>query len=41
MGAELARAKAGKKTKTHMSVEQLRDFAHTKRRGLPRRVARR
>lgn len=27
MGAELARAKAGKKTKTGMSQSQLRDFA--------------
>lgn len=30
MGAELARAQAGKKTKTGMSRSQLRDFA-TKR----------
>jgi len=27
MGAELARKRAGKKTKTGMSEEQLRDFA--------------
>ena len=26
-GAEYARAKKGKRTKTHMSVNQLRDFA--------------
>lgn len=28
MGAELARKRAGKKTKTGMSTKQLRDFAH-------------
>jgi Protein of unknwon function (DUF3008) len=38
MGADLARAKAGKKTKTGMSEEQLEDFASTKRKGLPQRV---
>ena len=27
MGAELARARAGKATKTHMSEKQLREFA--------------
>jgi hypothetical protein len=31
MGMELAKAKAGKKTKTGMSVEQLRDFAKKKK----------
>ena len=30
MGAELARKRAGKKTKTGMSEEQLRDFARKK-----------
>ena len=35
MGAELARKRAGKKTKTGMSEGQLRDFAGTKRKGLP------
>ncbi len=37
MGAELARKKAGKKTKTRMSVKQLKEFAGTKRKGLPSR----
>jgi hypothetical protein len=32
MGAELARARAGKKTKTDMSEEQLEDFARKKKR---------
>lgn len=36
-GAELARKKAGKKTKTRMSVKQLKEFAGTKRKGLPSR----
>jgi len=35
MGAELARKRAGKKTVTGMSEKQLRDFASTKRKGLP------
>jgi len=35
MGAELARKKAGKKTKTGMTEKQLHDFASTKRKGLP------
>ena len=30
MGAELARARAGKKTKTGMSQKQLKDFAKKK-----------
>jgi hypothetical protein len=30
MGAELARARAGQKTETGMSVRQLRDFARTR-----------
>lgn len=37
MGAELARKRAGKRTKTKMSVRQLREFASTKRKGLPAR----
>jgi uncharacterized protein DUF3008 len=40
MGAELARKRAGKKTKTGMSAKQLSDFASTKRKGLPSRAAR-
>jgi hypothetical protein len=32
MGAELARKRSGKKTKTGMSEEQLEDFAKKKRR---------
>ena len=35
MGAELARARAGQKTKTGMSQSQLKDFAGTKTKGLP------
>ena len=35
MGAELARKRAGKKTRTGMSEKQLREFASTKRKGLP------
>ena len=31
MGAELARKRAGKKTKTKMSIKQLRDFAGKKK----------
>lgn len=38
MGAELARRRAGKKTRTTMSEKQLREFASTRRRGLPARV---
>lgn len=40
MGAELARARAGKKTRTGMSEGQLRDFASTRLKGLPSRVRR-
>ena len=36
MGAELARKRAGLKTKTGMSEKQLSDFASTKRKGLPK-----
>jgi len=35
MGAELARKRAGQATQTGMSEGQLRDFAGTKRSGLP------
>lgn len=38
MGAELSRMRKGMKTKTHMSESQLKDFASTKRKGLPSRV---
>jgi len=31
MGMELARKRAGEKTKTKMTVKQLREFAHKKR----------
>ena len=35
MAMELKRKRAGKKTKTKMSEQQLREFAATKRKGLP------
>jgi hypothetical protein len=35
MGAELARKRAGKKTQTGMSEQQLSDFAGTSTKGLP------
>lgn len=35
MGAELARKRAGKRTKTKMTETQLHEFASTKRKGLP------
>jgi len=35
MGAELARKRAGESTQTGMSEKQLKDFASTKRKGLP------
>jgi len=38
MGAELARERAGKKTKTGMAASQLEDFASTKLKGLPARA---
>ena len=38
MGAELARKRAGKKTKTGMSEKQLEEFASTKRKGLPKKA---
>lgn len=34
-GAELARKRAGKKTKTKMTEQQIKEFAETKRKGLP------
>ena len=37
MGAELARKRAGKKTRTKMSEAQLSEFASTKRKGLPKK----
>lgn len=40
MGAELARKRAGKKTRTGMSEAQLEEFASTKHKGLPSRVRR-
>ena len=36
-GAELARKRAGKKTKTKMTEKQLEDFASTKHKGLPKK----
>ena len=39
MGAELGRKRAGKKTRTKMSLSQLKDFARTKEKGLPERVS--
>jgi len=35
MGAELARKRAGKKAKTKMTEQQLKEFAETKRKNLP------
>ena len=37
MGAELARKRKGKKTKTKMTEKQLKEFAGTKRKGLPKK----
>lgn len=37
MALELKRKRAGKKTKTKMTEKQLREFAKTKRKGLPAR----
>lgn len=39
MGAELARKRAGKRTKTKMPEKQLKEYASTKRKGLPKRVS--
>ncbi|MBU1307858.1 MAG: DUF3008 family protein [Alphaproteobacteria bacterium] len=38
MGAELARKRAGKRTETGMSEQQLRDFASTALKGLPKKM---
>ena len=38
MSAELARKRAGKKTKTGMSEKQLRHYAATPRKGLPNKA---
>jgi len=38
MGADYARAKEGKKTRSGMSADQLKDFASTPRKDLPRRA---
>jgi len=37
MGAELARKRAGKKTKTKMTTAQLKEFASTGEKGLPKK----
>jgi len=37
MGAELARKRAGKRTRTKMTVAQLEEYAGTKHKGLPKR----
>ena len=37
MGAELARKRAGKRTKTKMTEKQLEDYASTKHKGLPKK----
>ena len=38
MGADLARARAGKKTRTGMSANQLEDYASTPTKGLPEKT---
>lgn len=38
MGAELARKRAGKATKTDMTESQLQDFAGTPTKGLPKQA---
>lgn len=37
MALELARKRAGKKTRTKMTEKQLKEFAATKRKGLPKK----
>ena len=37
MGADLSRARAGKKTRTGMTKDQLEEYASTPRKGLPAR----
>lgn len=41
MGADLERAREGKKTRTGMSQQQLEEFASTKRKNLPRTAPKR
>ena len=41
MGAELARKRAGKKTKTKMTVKQLRDYSSKKKKKAKRKTKRR
>lgn len=41
MGAELARKRAGKRTRTGMTIQQLEDFARTPRKGLPQSARKR
>jgi len=38
MGADLERAREGKETRTGMSETKLKEFASTKRKGLPKKV---
>jgi hypothetical protein len=38
MGADLARLRKGQPTRTGMSEQQLKDFASTPRKGLPKKV---
>ena len=40
-GADLARKRAGKKTRTGMGEEELRKYAKTKHKGLPERKPKR
>ena len=40
-GAELGRARTGKKPRSGMSVKQLKEFAGTKEKELPKRAKRR
>ncbi len=40
-GADLKRLRAGKKTRTGMTEEELEKLASTKRKGLPKRVKKR
>jgi len=37
MGAELRRKREGKRTRTKMTETQLKEFAETKRKGLPKK----
>ena len=40
-GAELSRKRAGKKTRTGLSEKSIKDFASTRRKGLPERKSKR